>query len=149
MFCSSFDIIVADGPRNGNYGDILHLVSHMNSPSFLAIKSKSSYYYKTPGVYTNYPVNVTLSQQSTFNSFYSHYPKNPFKRNTEFEISIRRLSNSDQSADYRGYPRSTAQVTVRVQCRVWTWYFDLHRYYNFEILKTYGDLRVDEVVYMS
>ena len=95
-----------------------------------------------------------------YNSFHNKYSACPFKDNTHFEISVRRLSNSNQNRDcskckayndYNGYPRKTLQITIRVENRIYTWYIradpqkiihELHIYGS----KNFDDI-IDEVVY--
>jgi len=121
----------------------------MYEPPFLEIKSKRGWHSTYD--YDNFPVNATIDmiKYNKYDSYYSKYTKNPFKKNTGFEMSVRRLSYSDQSDKYSLEPRSTVQVTVRVQCRVWTWYFEAHRYYVIDSLKTSSQVTVDEVILIT
>jgi len=93
-------------------------------------------------------------------SYYEKYSENPFKKDMDFEMSVRRLSYSDKNSlavnrykwgydDYNGYPRFTVQVTVRVLCRTWTWYFEVHNYYQMDAVKIAGDVTIHQLALIS
>lgn len=135
-------------------GDVLRLTASMGQKEDVKIESinnKINKIYSATGEFFH-QYNSTI-----YDRYFKKYSQNPFKKNQGFEMSVRRLSYTDQSAcptcygydQYHGYPRHTVQITVRVACRIWTWYVHLHNYKIIDALKIIGDVQIYQAVLAS
>ena len=93
--------------------------------------------------------------QTSYKSYNEKYSPSPFKKNTNYEMSVRRLSYSDKNDqclscekydDFHGNPRSSVQITIRVECRIYTWYVHVHPFRNIDLLRISGEMDTQEVV---
>lgn len=130
--------------------DMVKIISTFGSEPSIKIESQNT----RAGHYS--PTDEYLKvYKSTYDQHYSKYTANPFKADTDFELSIRRLSATDKNSgcyscqsydDYNGYPRTTLQITIRVQCRIYTWYVHFFKWRTLDNVKLYGDVQMHEVV---
>ena len=146
-----FKFLLQDYYYRADFVSVTSIMSHPATIKLESMNQNTDYSYYSP-------TDEYWDRFVDFQSYLTKYRNNPFQRNTNFEMSIRRLSNSNQNLnwpsmtgynDYNGYPRSTMQITIRVQCRIWTWYFHAHNYYILHALNIIGDVNIYEAVLVS
>ena len=116
------------------------LTADMSQANEINIEAKAAYSRDDMVVW--YTDKYWPSFATVFQTLWDKHSKNPLKRNTNFEMSIRRLGNS-------GFARTTMQLTVRVACRIWTWYFQVSDKFRLNLLEIIGDVAMHEVLLVS
>ena len=88
--------------------------------------------------------------QETYQAYHEKYTSNPFKKNTAFEIAVRRLNytttNKKSQEEFHSYPRNTWQLTIRVECRIYTWYFYVYPNCQIDTFLYEGDVKIHQAV---
>ena len=103
--------------------------------------------YTFSNYYTKFQSEVDLVKyQATYQSYNDKYSANPFKKNTDFEMAVRALSYNQAKDKYYGYPRTTWQLTIRVECRIYTWYVFIHPKSQIDAIGVKGDVKIHQAV---
>ena len=104
------------------------------------------------------PIKYESYYAESYKAYSNKYSSNPFKKNTDYEMSVRRLSYTNNNGqclsckeynDYHGYPRSTMQITIRVECRIYTWYVRVHHLKRIDFVRIMGEVDSQEVAIIT